>query len=101
MEQEAIKSSFFVAVITDEFLAKREKYLLIIKTMAQENERATFEDRTRDLKPMYVIVKRGVKWRAFQDFHWRQIYFYTTDKEFDAAFDKVKQDVKNWKRIQS
>lgn len=101
MEQQAVKEQFFVAVITDEFLAKAEKYLLIIKSVQDGNDKATLENRTHDLKPMYVIVRRGVKWGAFgpDRFNWRQIHFYDTDKEFDTAFDKIKKDVVNWKKI--
>ncbi len=100
MEQQTVKGQFFVAVITDEFLAKSEKYLLIIQGVNEANEKATLEDRAKDLKPMYVIVKRGIKWGAFQNFPWRHIHFYSTDEEFDKAFDKIKEDVKNWKKIQ-
>lgn len=100
MEQQTVKGHFFVAVITDEFLAKSEEYLRIIKGVDQANTMATLQNDTKAIKPMYVLVKRGVKWTAFQDFPWRHIYFYTTDAEFDKAFDKIKQDVKNWKKIQ-
>ena len=99
MEQQTVKGQFFVAVITDEFLAKSEQYLRIIQSVNEANDKATMDGRGKDLKPMYVIVKRDVKWRAFQEFPWRQIHFYTTDKEFDKAFDKIKEDVKNWKKI--
>jgi hypothetical protein len=100
MEQQTVKGQFFVAVITDEFLSKSEKYLQIIKSVDQTNTMATLQNKTSAIKPMYVIIKRGVKWTDFQSFPWRQIHFYTTDPEFDKAFDKIKEDVKNWKKIQ-
>lgn len=99
MEQQISKGHFFVAVITDEFLAKSEQYFQIITKVDQVNTLATLQDDTKAIKPMYVIVKRGVKWGDFQNFPWRQIHFYSDDKEFDAAFDKIKQDVKQWKKI--
>jgi len=100
MEQQSIKGHFFVASITDQFLAKSEEYLRIIENVDQANTMATLQDDAKAIKPMYVMVKRGVKWTEFQPFPWRQIHFYTTDQEWDKAFDKIKQDVKKWKMIQ-
>ena len=101
MEQTTFKEHFFVAVITDLFLQKSEKYLQIVKSVDQANIISTEENKINEVKPMYVIVKRGVKWADFHDFPWRQIHFYSTDDEFDKAFDKIKEDVKLWKLIKN
>jgi len=97
MEQATFKEHFFVAVITEFFLEKSKEHLQTINCIDQVNTIAAIENRISDMKPMYVLVKRGVKWTEFQSFPWRQIHFYSTDEEFDKKFDMIKEDVKLWK----
>jgi len=101
MEQTTFKEHFFVVVITDLFLKKSEEYLKLVTSVDQANTIASIENKTSAIKPMYVIIKRGVKWTDYQSFPWRQIHFYSTDEEFDKAFDKIKEDVKTWKMIKN
>jgi hypothetical protein len=103
MDQKLVKARFYVAVITDDpgFVANAERYLQIVKSVDMANTIATLTNKTSEIKPIYVIVKRGAKWRKFQDFPWRQIHFFSSDKEYVKAFDKIKKDVTNWKLIQS
>ena len=107
MEQQAIKSQFFLTVITDKenFKQKTERYLNIIKIIDAMNIQATLSNNTKELKPMYAMVQRGVKWDAFQmtanGNPWRQIHFFSNDKEFDEAYKKIVEDVKNWKKIEN
>jgi hypothetical protein len=107
MEQQALKSQFFLTVITDkeEFKQKIERYLNIIKIIDAMNVQATLSDNTKELKPMYVMVQRGVQWDRFQMTQngspWRQIHFFSNDKEFDEAFKKIKEDVERWKTIKT
>jgi hypothetical protein len=103
MSQQLTKGRFLVTVITDtpEFLEKKEQHLQTIKSIDDNNTLATLSNKTNDLIPIYAVVKRGVKWTDFQVFPWRQIHFYTTDKEFDDVFYKIKEDAKNWKKIQT
>jgi len=103
VEQQAIRSQFFLTVITDteEFKQKIERYLNIIKIIDAMNVQATLANDTKSLKPMYVMVKRGVDWSRFQTTEngspWRQIHFFSSDKEFDEAYHKIVEDVKKWK----
>ena len=107
MEQQALKSQFFLAVITDkeEFKQKTERYLNIIKIIDARNVQATLSNNTKELKPTYIMVERGVEWSRFQMTEngnpWRQIHFFSNDKEFDEAYEKIVKDVKIWKKIET
>ena len=92
MNQKAETKHFFIAVITDEFLSHSATYLKICQQVAKEK-----------FKPMYVIVKEGVNWDEFKQFPWRKPspLFFTTEEEFDRAFELIKRDVLFYKKIQT
>jgi hypothetical protein len=72
----------YLCVINEHFLAKSEEYLRMCNVAIQSN------------KPMYVIVKEGVNWDDFKQFPWRLSLFFETEKEFDEAVKKIRQDLK-------
>jgi len=81
--------NFFVAVITDKFLARTKEYLGHCFNAEKEN------------KPMYAVVKNGVNWDDFKPFSWRNIYFFDTEKEYDIAWKEIKKDIKFYKLVQT
>lgn len=101
MEQKLKYKRFFLAVITDKFLAKSETYLKICSDVAEQTERATMENRTEDLKPMFVAVKDGVDWGEFQQFPWRNIYSFDTEEDFDRIWEEMRGDIKCLNLIQT
>ena len=94
-----IDKPIFVAVITNKFLANSVRFLDIVRTVEEKNEIATMNDKTRDIRPMYAIVKEGVDWRLFRDFSWRKVFYFNNEIEFDKAWDKMQEDVKWWKLL--
>jgi len=95
---------FFLAVITDAFLAKTKSYLKYCENAVQLN------------KPMYLIIKEDVAWELYREelcyfiqaFPWRTptgctspILFFKTEKEFDEVFEKIRKDMKWVTLIQS
>lgn len=81
--------NFFVAVITDKFLAQSENYLRYCSEAETMN------------KPMYVIVRNGINWDEFKRFTWRQIYFFDTEEEYNRAWDNLRKDIDFYKKVQS
>jgi hypothetical protein len=81
--------NFFVAVITDKFLANSENYLRYCSDAESSN------------KPMYVIVRNDVNWDEFKRFAWRHIFFFDTEKEYDKAWEKIRTDIKFFKKVQA
>lgn len=83
------KSKFFVAVITEKFLANSANYLRYCAKAEEGN------------KPMYVIVKNGVDWSNFSRFPWRKIYIFEDEKSFDRAWDDIEKDIKYFEMVQT
>jgi len=91
-----IDRPIFIAVITNKFLANSIKFYKICKTIEEANDKATLEDKTKEIKPMYAIVKKGLDWHTFEKFSWRRIWYFDTEKEFDKGWDEMQEDVKYW-----
>ena len=95
---------FFLAVITDNFLAKSKTYLEYCEDVSQRNI------------PMYLIIKEDVNWEKnreiithiIQNFPWRTpagcqfpIQYFSTDEELDKALRIVKDDIRWLEMINS
>jgi hypothetical protein len=91
MEQKTDKT-FFVAVITNKFLANSTRFLNICSEVETSNENAAINNQSDKLKPMYAIIKEGVDWSQFQKFSWRLIWFFKDEKEFDKAWKEMTTD---------
>lgn len=99
MEQK-IDKVFFVAIITDRFLANSLTFLKICADVEQANEDATLNNETEKLKPMYAIIRDDVDWSEFQRFSWRKKWFFNNEAEFDNAWEEMNQDVDLWKKME-
>ena len=101
MEQKLKHKRFFLAVITDKFLAKSETYLKICSDVAEQTENATLENRTEDMKTMLVAVKEGVDWGEFQQFPWWKTYSFDTEEDFDRIWKGMEGAIKRINLIQT
>jgi len=99
MEQKVDKV-FFVAIITDKFLANSVTFIKICADVEQANEEATINNQFEKLKPMYAIIRDDVDWSEFQRFSWRKKWFFSDEQGFDKAWDEMNKDVDLWKQME-
>lgn len=89
----------FLAVITNKFLANSIKFMKICEGIEDANNTATLANDTKNIKPMYAIIKNGVNWQEFEKFSWRKVLFFDDEKSFDQAWAEMEEDGKQWKDI--
>lgn len=83
-----VRQFYFVAVITEKFLAQTKAYLKICDCAMLVST-----------KPMYAIVQLGLNWTAFCRYPWRMVFLFDgSEAQYDLAWNKIKEDVKEWKK---
>ena len=88
MNQKIETAAGFVAVITPEFIRRKDEKMKDCQDAIEAN------------KPMYAIVKKGTKWAEFEQLPWRQVFFFSDFSEIQSIFIKIQGDLNSFKKVQ-